>query len=417
MSTTFGLFNTSIMGMAAQADALANISENIANVNTVGYKEATTHFLTVLNGFESGGEFGGGVATRSCYQIDAQGGLQRTSSSTDLAIKGNGFFVVSDASGATFLTRAGSFVPDAQGRLVNAAGYYLMGFDAKDSPAPSATDALTGMTIVRVRSDKLIANPSTKGVLSANLPAGASITPAANLPSTNSASAAYSAKTSLTTYDNLGARIVLDIYYTKTASNTWEMAVYNSADAAAAGGFPYSSGPLATQTMTFDPGNGDILSGSAATVPIPGGASMALDLRDTTQLGTEFVVIDTQVDGNAAGAICQIQLGSDGLLTYLLDNGQSMSAYKIWLADVDSPTNLSALSGNVYAANSDSGEVFLGSARSGAFGSIESSALENSTVDLATELSSMIVAQRAFTANSQVFQVASDVLQVLTNLK
>ena len=416
MGTTFGLFNTSIMGMAAQANALANISENIANANTVGYKEATTHFLTVLNGFESGEEFGGGVATKSRYQIDAQGGLQRTSSSTDLAIKGNGFFVVSDGSGATFLTRAGSFVPDAQGRLVNAAGYYLMGFDAKDSPAPSATDALSGMTVVRVRTDKLIANPSTNGVLSANLPAGASITPAANLPSTNSASAAYSAKTSMTTYDNLGARIVLDVYYTKSAANTWEMAVYNSADAAA-GGFPYSSGPLATQTMTFDPANGDILSGSAATVPIPGGASMSLDLLNTTQLGSAFVVIDTKVDGNAAGAIRQIQIGSDGLLTFLLDSGQSIPAYKIWLADVDSPTNLSALSGNVYAANSDSGEVFLGSAKTGSFGSIESSALENSTVDLATELSSMIVAQRAFTANSQVFQVASDVLQVLTNLK
>ncbi|MCX7900572.1 MAG: flagellar hook-basal body complex protein, partial [Methylocystis sp.] len=161
MSTFFGLFNTSVMGMSAQANALANISENIANSSTVGYKKASTHFLTVLNGFQDSQTFGGGVMARSRYDVAGQGALLSTGSSTDLGIRGNGFFVVSDGSGATFLTRAGSFAPDAAGRLVNAAGYYLMGF-----PAGSSGNDVTGMDVVKIRTDRLYANPTTQATLS-----------------------------------------------------------------------------------------------------------------------------------------------------------------------------------------------------------------------------------------------------------
>jgi len=417
MSTTFGLFNTSVMGMAAQSDALANISENIANSSTVGYKESSTQFLTVLNGFQNSEAFGGGVETRSRYNIQGQGALQHTGAATDLAIKGAGFFVVSDGSGATLLTRAGSFVADAQGRLVNAAGYYLMGFSAASAPSSTTSNALSSMQLIKVRTDKLFASASTAGTLSANLPAGATIIAAANLPSTNSATAQYSAKTSLTTYDNLGNAVKLDVYYAKTGPNTWEMTAYNSADASASGGFPYASAALSTQTLTFSAANGGLTSSSPVSIAIPGGATVALDISNTTQLGAGFSVNNANVNGNSAGAISQIQIGSDGGLNYLLDNGQSIPAFKIGLANVASPTNLTSINGDVFAANTDSGQIYAGSPGTGGLGTILSQTLESSTVDLATELSSMIISQRAFTANSQVFQVASDVLQVLNNLK
>ncbi|WP_442754603.1 flagellar hook protein FlgE [Methylocystis sp. JAN1] len=411
MSSTFGLFNTSIMGMSAQADALANISENIANSSTVGYKRATTHFLTVLNGFQGADQFGGGVYTRSRYDVANQGALMHTGNSTDLAIRGNGFFVVSDSSGATFLTRAGSFTPDSQGRLVNAAGYYLMGF-----PSGAQTEALTNMEVVRIRNDRLYAAPTTEGVLSANLPSDAPTVDAADLPSTNAAAAKYSAKSSITVYDNLGKPVVLDVYYAKTGPNAWEMTLYDSAGATN-GGFPYASGPLATQTLTFDPANGSILSGAALNITPPGGSPINIDMSNTTQLGAPFVVKNVTVNGNAATAIREVQISANGTLSYLLDNGQLSSAYRIGVADVAAPTALSNYTGNVYAANGDSGPIFVGTAGAGGRGEIASATLEASTVDLATELSTMIVAQRSYTANTQSFQVASEILQVLNNLK
>lgn len=411
MSSTFGLFNSSIMGMSAQADALANISENIANSSTVGYKRATTHFLTVLNGFQGADQFGGGVYTRSRYDVTGQGALTHTGNSTDLAIRGNGFFVVSDSGGATFLTRAGSFTPDSQGRLVNSAGYYLKGF-----PGDSPTDALTNMEVVRVRTDRLYANPTTEGALAANLPSAATVVPAANLPSTNAATAKFSAKTSLTVYDNLGKPTVLDVYYAKTGPNAWEMTAYDSAGAAN-GGFPYAAGPVATQALTFSPANGSILSGATLNFTPPGGAAIKLDMSNTTQLGAAFAVNKVTVNGNAAGAIRDVQISTNGTLSYQLDNGQLAAAYRIGVADVAAPTALSNYTGNVYAANGDSGQIFVGAAGTGGRGEIAAATLEASTVDLATELSTMIVAQRSYTANTQSFQAASEILQVLNNLK
>ncbi|MBI1867108.1 MAG: flagellar hook protein FlgE [Methylocystis sp.] len=414
--TANALFNTSMMGMSAQTAALGSIAENISNSNTIGYKEVTTEFSSLLQSFE-GGEAIGGVSTKTRFEIAAQGDLQSTSSSTDLGIQGSGFFVVSDSADQVFLTRAGSFVPDAEGRLVNAAGFYLMGFVAGNGGSPPASNSLSDMQIIRVNPGKLIANPSTSGELSANLQASAPIIAPADLPSTNTAGALFTSKTSLTAYDNFGNSITLDVYFANEGGNNWEMDVYNAADAASGGGFPYSSSALVTQTLAFNPANGNLLSGSPATVPIPGGANMTFDVSDLTQLGAPFTITSATINGNAAAAVSRIQIGSDGTLNYLLSNGQSVPAYKIGLANVNSPDNLDILPGGVFSPSVDSGQAFVGIAGTAGFGKIVSSELESSTVDLATQLSNMIVAQRAYTANTQVFQVASDVLQILNNLK
>lgn len=411
--TASGLFNTSVMGMSAQATALASIAENISNSGTVGYKEATTQFSTLLSSFHGGTDSDGGVEADTRIDVTKQGSAQFTSSTTDLAIKGSGFFVVSDSSGDVFLTRAGSFVPDAEGRLVNSAGYYLMGYaDANTTPSDVAQ-----MQIVRVSMGKLVANPSTSATLSANLQSSAATVAAANLPSANVATSTYTSKTSLTAYDNLGSPVKLDIYFAKTAADTWEMSVYDSSAAAAGDGFPYSSAALVTQTLTFDPSNGTLLAGSPATIPIPGGVDMSLDLEDMTQLAASFGVNSSTVNGNAASAVTEIDVADDGTLSYRLGNGQTVPAYKIALAEVPSPYGLEAVTGNAFVETIASGAIFVGSPGSGSFGTIASSQLEGSTVDLAAQLSTMIVAQRSYTANSQVFQVASEVLQVLNNLK
>lgn len=417
MSSTFGLFNTSIMGMSAQASALADISENIANSGTTGYKRASTQFLTVLSGYQGSGQSGGGVEARTRFDIAQQGAMMSTGSATDIAIHGNGFFVVNDESGSTLLTRAGSFVPDAKGRLVNGAGYVLMGFPIGSAGSSSTSNsALANMEPVVIHNDQLFSKPTTSGTLAANLPAGAAIVAAANLPSTNSASTIYSAKTSLTTYDNLGAPVTFDIYFAKTADNTFEMTAYNSADAAS-GGFPYQNPGLATQTLTFDPANGSLTAGSPFTFTVPNGAAVTLDLSETTQLGAPFAVNNVTVNGNAPSAISHVEIASNGTLSYLLDDGEVVPAYMIGLANVDAPTKLTNCSGNAYAVNGDSGPIFVGTPTIGGFGHIQASTLEASTVDLATELSSMIIAQRSYTANTQSFQVASEILQVLNNLK
>lgn len=411
MSTTFGLFNSSIMGMSAQGDALANISENITNSNTTGYKRATTHFMTVLTGLQGPDQAGGGVATRSRYAVATQGALMHTDSSTDLAIRGKGFFVVTDTSGGTYLTRAGSFVPDSQGRLVNAAGYFLMGFPVGVSP-----DSMNNLQLMQVQKDRLYSSPTTSGVFSANLPSTAQALAPAVLPSTNAANATYTAKSSLTVYDNLGAPIVVDMYFSKTANNTWETSVYDSAGAAN-GGFPYASPALVTQTVTFNPANGSILTGSSLAFTPPGGSPTTLNLGNMTQLGAPFGVNMASVNGNAAGAVKDLQISSDGTVSYQLDNGQFIPAYTVGVADVTAPTRLASFTGNVYIATGDSGPVTIGASGSAGRGNIMSSTLEGSTVDLSNELASMIIAQRAYTANTQSFQVASEILQLLSNIK
>lgn len=417
MSSNFQLFNTAVMGMSAQSDALANISENIANNNTVGFKRATTHFQTILSGFQGSRQTGGGVSTYTRYEIDGKGSFITTNSSTDLAIKGDGFFIVGDNNGRAFLTRAGSFSPDAKGNLVNAAGYNLMGFPT-DTSGMITTAGMTAenMTAVKIQNDKLYSNPTTGGVLSVNLPAGASIVPPANLPSTNSVGASMATKTSTTVYDNLGQKVDLHFYFAKSALNTWEAAAYNAADATG-GGFPYTTAPLVVQTITFDPNNGQLSSGSPINLTAPNGQSIAVDLSQSTQLGAPFLVNNLNFNGNAPAAVNQVMVDENGAMTYRLENGQFIHAYKICLGHVSAPSRLENYTGNVYLPSSASGQMMIGSPGDSGLGSIQSSCLESSTVDLATELSAMIIAQRSFAANSQSFQIASEILQILNNLK
>jgi flagellar hook protein FlgE len=409
---------TSVSGMAAQSSKLSTVADNISNSSTTGYKKATAEFSSMV--LNAGGESytSGGVNAQIRYGVSEQGSLTYTNSITDLAVSGDGFLVVTDTSGTPYLTRAGSFVPDASGDLVNASGHNLMGFSYENGEPDVTANSLTSLTVVNVSQTELEASPSTLGTFAANLTADATIVTAADLPSANAATASYTAKASLVVYDNLGGEVRLDVYFTKTGANAWEVSIFDQA-AATGGGFPYTGGALASQTLTFDATNGHLAAASATSISltVPGGAALTLDLSDMTQLKSDYVVLEAEVNGNEPSAIERIEIDQDGVLYAVFENGAREALYKIPLADVPSPNNMLPLPGNVFSPTAESGDVRVGFSGESGFGNLLSGALESSTVDLATELTMMIEAQRSYTANSKVFQTASDLLDVLVNLR
>lgn len=416
----YGAMRTGASGMHAQSYRLGVVADNIANVSTVGYRGGRADFSSLIVNDSSTAYTSGGVETRVRYNISSQGTLAFSNSPFDLAIGGSGFFLVEDASGNTFLTRAGAFVPNGDGELVNAAGYRLLGLPSSGSSSgPVVLNGTAGLEPVRLNNDRLEAVATLQGLLTANLPAGSAVVAAADLPSANGATATSTARSSIVVYDNLGGEQVLDVHFARSsATGDWEVTVFNAADRSASGGFPYASGPLAQTTLTFG-ADGQLASSSATslTIPVPNGASMTLDLGDMSQLAADYSVLAVNADGNPPGDVVSVEIASDGTVYSLYSNGSRRAVYTIPLGDVVSPDRLTPVSGNVFQLSGEAGDLLVASAESAGFGQIISGALENSTVDLANELTDMIEAQRNYTANSKVFQTGAELLDVLVNLK
>ncbi len=408
----FGVMRTGVSGMSAQSNKLSTVSDNIANVNTTGYKRASTEFSSLILKSGSGNYDSGAVETTVRYAISDPGNLSFTTSTTDLAVQGNGFFVVQDPQGNNFLTRAGAFVPDSQGNLVNAAGFKLMVYNSQNGATPTvAANGYAGLQVVNVDQMTLQASASTKATVAANLDPSATTIAAPAGPPSN-----YTSKTSMVTYDNIGNAVTLDVYAAKTGANTWDIEVYNGATALT------TSGPATT--FTFDvtaAGKGALAAASpkTLTMTVPSGTTsfpFTMDLSAMTQVASSFDFKAT-VDGNAPSAVEKVNIDNKGVVTAVLQNGTQLPSYQIALATVPSPDHLTPEVGNVYSTNLDSGNVQVGLAGQGGLGTIQSGALEDSNVDLADELTSMIESQRSFTANSKSFQTGADLLDVVVNLK
>lgn len=399
----YGSMRTGVSGMNAQSNRLGTVAENIANANTTGYKRASTEFSSMILPSGGGNYNSGGVETQVRYSISQQGGTSYTTSASDLAINGGGFFIVSGNGGENFLTRAGSFVPDKDGNLVNTAGFKLMGYEYKAGADPTVVvNGFDGLTEVKLKDEGLVASGSTKGAMEANLPSGAAI--------------GDQSKTSLVVYDTQGNTRILDFTYQKTGANAWSLNVVDRA----------SGTNIGTQTMTFDAAGKRIGAVPAALTTtamtgLPGtGANLgaiAIDTTKTTQLGGDFTSTGGGIDGSKPSKMSGFEIDKEGVVYVKYGDGNLIPKFRIALATVQSPDKLQPQSGNVYSQGADSGVIVTGFAGSGAFGSIQSKALENSNVDIANELTSMIEAQRNYTANSKVFQTASDLLDVLVNLK
>lgn len=417
----FGTMKTAVSGMNGQANRLGTVGDNIANANTTGYKSASTSFSSLVLSSNGGNYNSGGVITNVNYSISQQGALQATQSSTDLAIKDDGFFVVQDSGGNIFLTRSGSFTQNDEGFLVNDAGFTLLGYKYTGGAPTTVINSYEGLVPVNVSSNDLTATPSTTGKLKGNLSDSVPVAPEpANANTANVVVDQKSTlKTSVTGYDAKGNSIKYDFYFSKTAAGEWNVSVYNAAFASSNGGFPYASdGVLDTMDLSFNDAGKMLNNPGTLTINDPiNGTTIAVDVSSMTQLGASLSSIsEGGVNGNAAEAVQSIKVDKDGTVSATYAKSAPRPLYQVPLADVASPDNLSVLSGNVYQTSVDSGVVTLGFAGSNGFGTIVSSQLESSNVDIATELTEMIQAQRSYTANSKVFQTGSDLMDVLINL-
>ncbi len=397
-----GMMRTGVSGMNAQANRLSTVAENIANSDTTGYKKAATEFSSLILPNSGGNYNSGGVTTDVRYAVDKQGELEFTSSKTDLAINGQGFFIVQDEAGTPFLTRAGSFVPNGQGELVNAAGFTLLGYPYDAGSAAVVVNGFDGLRPINIAQSALSASASTTGQFSANLPAGAAV--------------GDIEKPSLVTYDNLGNKVLVDLNFEKTVDydaasgsgpETWVLDITRQSDGVSVG----------TVTLTFDPATGDLTSGDTVSFAVPGGQTVTLDLSGMQALGYPYDQGTAKVDGNEPAKLTSVQIDTDGTVYGQYENGNLEPLYRIAMANVQSPGKLVPQAGNVYTQGVDSGVVVTGFPETGSFGEIVSSALEGSNVDIAEELTSMIESQRSYTANSKVFQTGSDLMDVLVNLK
>ncbi|MBW8907582.1 MAG: flagellar hook protein FlgE, partial [Mesorhizobium sp.] len=342
----YGMMRTGVSGMNAQANRLSTTADNIANSDTTGYKRSSAEFSTLIMPGTGGAYNSGGVTTTIRSAISSQGVMQYTTSVSDLAVNGDGFFVVQDAGGTPYMTRAGSFVPDAQGRLVNAAGYQLMAYSYANGEPAATANGFEGLVPVQISDQQMTATPSTAGNFAGNLPAGAT-PPSGPLPSANDPASQYTSKTSLVAYDNLGNKKLLDVYFTNTGAGTWQVSVFDQSKATAGTSFPYTGGALASQNLTFD-ATGKLTGTSNISFTVPGGSALTLDLSKLTQLGTGFTVADAKVNGNAPSSIQKVQIGQDGVIYAQFEDGSTKALFKIPLADVQSPDNLTAMPGNVY---------------------------------------------------------------------
>ncbi|WP_279482662.1 flagellar hook protein FlgE [Aureimonas sp. SK2] len=457
-----GTMRTSVSGMNAQATRLSAVAENIANANTNGYKQTTTEFASQMLANGKGQYNSGAVEANVRTLISEQGGLSYTANSVnskkvDLAISGQGFLVVDDGNGGSVLTRAGSFTQQPDGTLVNAAGYVLKGYPMTTTGTNSVLNGFAGLEKVNLNQGLLSASPTTEGKLTIPLNKNfVAADPADSIPSDNDPVIPNKDTTiskSITVYSNAGEPIPLDIYYTKTGKDTWEVAIF---DGRARGTgperpFPYAKAnlPATAQgtkpmigkaTITFDETNNyslkDIVgSTTSPTVPgdavkgidkkylgidlsdIGGSAAFRLDISSTTQFYGDNQPLEATVNGNPAEVIDKVSVGEDGTVRANFTSGTFRDLYKIPLAKVAAPDNMTVLSGNAFAPSLESGSVLMGFGGSDGFGTIVSGALESSTVDLASELTTMIESQRSYTANSKVFQTGSEIMDVLVNLK
>lgn len=401
----YGTMRTGVSGMNAQANLLGTVGDNIANSSTVGYKKAGVQFSSMILPSGGGAYNSGGVQTTIRYNISNQGTFSYTTSATDLAIDGNGFFVVQGGDGTEYLTRAGSFVKMDDGTLRNAAGYTLMGYEYSSSADPTIViNGFDGLQPINLASAAIAAEASSAGSLLVNVPANEDV--------------GYTTSTSLVAVDTQGNTRLLTFTYEKTGANAWTVsASYDD------NGTPVAV--VAPTALTFDT-DGSLLSPSPATLStalIPdttlGGAELPafdIDITGTTQLASQFSA-QGDINGTQAVTVEGYEIDKDGIVSVMYSNGDLKPRFRVALATVQSPDNLRPVSGNLYQQSNDSGVIVLGFANSSGFGSILSKALEDSNVDVAEELTNMIMAQRNYTANSKVFQTGSELMETLVNLK
>lgn len=412
----FGTMKTGVSGMNAQANRLATVGDNIANSSTIGYKRASTAFSSMVLPSSGGNYNSGGVSSNIRYSISESGGYSYTTSATDLAIEGNGFFIVAesrDPDAAQFLTRAGNFsretVEEPAGSglyktfLKNAAGYYLF----TPSQATASSNRFSG-SVVEMPGNEIKSTPTTAGTMKFNLNNQTEIAPAAPAVPTD----ANKWKTSMTGFGYQGIEIVYDFTFTRTGANAWTLDITNAKTGLAA------ATPV---SLTFNPTTGALVT-PAAPFTIPAvtdqNGPIVVDLAGSVTQNTGSTIMSGGLNGNGASAVKDVIIENDGSIYIQYQNGSKvLTESRLMLATVTSPDNLNPVNGNAYSASNTSGILIANDPGTKGVGDLMTKTLETSNVDIANELTEMIESQRIYSANSKVFQTGSELLDVLVNLK
>ncbi len=401
-----------ISGLNANATAMTVIGDNIANVNTTAFKANSSSFANVLSqslGGSGSSDIGRGVEFWGTSASWSQGTLENTSSPTDLAINGKGFFIVQDSAGASFYTRAGQFHLDENGDMVNPDGLTVQGYQIDSS------GNLGNITDISIPGER-ISPPSATTEFTFDI----------NLDSDAATDETYT--TSQSIFDSLGNAIPLTLTFTKqAAAQTWVVA----ASVPASSGSGVTIGGAATATVTFD-SSGNLTAPAAdgsLSITLTNGATTpqtvtwdlynasGTNLGDLTGYASPSATTFQYQDGYMSGVLRGISVDEDGVVTAAYSNGQLTPVYQLALADFPSYSGLTKLGKNLYVESLSSGQPLPGVAGNGRLGGISPNSIEMSNVDLAQEFVKMITTQRAFQANSRVITTSDEILQELINLK
>jgi flagellar hook protein FlgE len=428
----YGALLTGVSGLDANSRALSITSSNIANVNTVGFKASTANFSTFLaTSGQTGDVSPSSVSVDAQQQVTQQGLVTSTSSPTDLAISGNGFFIVTDnpsnPAAPPLYTRAGSFTPDANGLLKNAAGFYLEGWTL--NPDGSMPANRSAMAPINLSSLNGTAEPTTNITLRANLQSSAAADATYTAGDMADGTATPTFAQTVNVYDSQGGARPMQLAFEKTGADSWSYEVIYQGNAADIGGA--ANNPVAQGTITFN-ADGTLATPASGTAnfTIPWDASTGLASQDVSlNLGTAGTAdgmsqfdapsafTAAMIDGAPYGSLTSVSVDDQGNVTGLFDNGIEKKVFKIPLATFVNPDGLSAVSGNAYQTTEESGAATVQEAKNGGAGSITSSSLEASTVDLAKEFTDLITTQRAYSAATRIITTSDQMLQELINIK
>jgi len=446
MSLSSGL-NAGVAGLSVNSTRLAVISDNIANANTNGYRRTDVDFSSLVTDSSGNTYTAGGVRVSTFRDVATSGALISSNNTTDIAVAGSGLLPVTpltsvDLAGSQRpfqMVATGSFRRNEDGYLVTPGGLALQGWptDASgDLLTTVSRDSPTSLEPVRLSAFLTAASSTTDIELGVNLPAEETVAGATGLP----------IESPIEYFDAIGVKHQLQIIYTPVvpaagASNEWNVQFRDSATAPAPGviaefnvTFDGSrAGQGAVQTVAAAPGNPvdpqgagttatfDPLTGQA-TIHVPDGP-ITVQLQSTTsgtgmsQLAAPFTPNGLSKNGAPAGNLQSLEVSSEGILSGVYDTGQRRALYQIPLAAVPNPNGLAALDNQAFEISANSGDVFFFDAGSGPAGEVVGSALQQSTVDIAEELTDMIVTQRAFSSNATVVRTVDEMLQETTSLK
>jgi flagellar hook protein FlgE len=418
-----------VSGMKAHMDKMDVVSNNISNVNTVGFKNSRATFKTMFSQMIQGAsapqggrggtnpqQIGLGATLGSIDKDMGQGSLQSTGRNSDLAIEGDGFFVVSDGTNQRY-TKAGSLSKDENGYLVNSAtGYRIKGWQADGNGDINTNGELENLTLKESMPAKATTEVSYAGNLDANTSNGDSW------------------NTSFESYDSQGGLHKVDLGFTKNAANTWDYEVthiedeqgdieYDLASGTHAADVDNTSGTIAFDgSGEYDPTNSNIpgnlefdpqYDNDGAESPV----SIDLDFSDMTQNYRGMTADRDTVNGYKAGSLVDYNFDNTGTITGEYDNGKRQTIGQLAVADFNNPGGLATEGETLFRTSNNSGDANIGAPGSGGLGGIKAGALEMSNVDLAQQFTEMITAQRGFQSKSKIISTSDEMLQTLVNLK